>query len=62
MERSYPKGVKLNMRERRYRSGVNLQVTLKARGVKQTWPKRGLGVLTFVRRMVSFYFMRNLMF
>ena len=59
MERSYPKGVKPNMRERR--SGANLQVALKAKGVKQTWPKRGLGVLTFVRRVVSFYFVRNLL-
>ena len=42
MERSHAKGVKPNMREGRLRSGVNLQVALKARGVKQTWPKRRL--------------------
>ena len=56
MERSHPKGVQPNMRECILRSVVNLQVALKERGVKQTWPKRGVGVLTFVRKDGSILF------
>jgi hypothetical protein len=56
MERSHPKGVQPSMRECRLRSGVNLEVALKEGGVKQTWPKRGVGVLTFVRKDSSILF------
>jgi len=48
IEHSQPKGVKTKSRERKSRSGVNWQRTLKQKGVKQTGVKKGLGTCLYM--------------
>jgi hypothetical protein len=48
IESSQPKGVKFKMEDRKLRSGVNLQESLKQKGVKQTGVKQGMSVYLFV--------------
>ena len=46
IERSRPKGVKPDVRERKLRRSVNWQGSLKKKGVKQMGRKQGLGSIT----------------
>ena len=48
MEGSQPKGVKLKLRDRKLRSGVNWERALKQKGVKQTGVKQGLGTFLYM--------------
>jgi hypothetical protein len=45
LEVNHPKSVKLKMKEVKLRSGVNWQVALRHKGVKQTGVRQGLGLI-----------------
>jgi hypothetical protein len=49
VQKNLPNGVKPTMGQRKLRSGVNWQGTLKQKDVKQTCVKHGLGIFPLIR-------------